>query len=427
MKAAPHIPSQHNSRYNRPMTTPSLHLDINRPDFIADPYAELTALRNETPVFHDPVWDKVFFTHYSDVAALLKDKRLGRDMLHRYSREELGWPPPDARQTGFRSYQDNVFMDMEAEAHTHIRSLVTKVFTPKRVESMRPKLEATVNQLIDAALEKGTVNFVSEIAEPLPVIMISDLLGIPEEMRQYLRPWSGAIVKMYELGYTEEAINGANRAAVEFMQAVGEIAEQRRAHPQDDLISDLVQLEKQGDALTENELRATCIFLLNAGHEATVNGSSLGLRALFQNPEQLKTMKEAVIQKNMPLLKTAVDELLRYETPLPMFERYVLEDMDFNGTPLQRGMKVALMYISGNRDERRFDRPNDLLLSREDNPLLTFGLGTHYCLGAPLARLELQVLYSALFQRCPNVQPAGDATFAKGFVIRGITDLPVRL
>ena len=411
-----------------PITSiPDYHLDINAPAFIADPYEQLASLRKEMPVFRDLIWNKIFFTQHSDIASLLKEKRLGRDMLHRYSREELGWLPPDSRQKDFRSYQDYVFMGMEGEAHAHIRSLVTKVFTPHRAESMRPKLEAAVNQLIDAAQGKGTINFVSEIAEPLPVVMIADLLGIPEELRPHLRPWSGAIVKMYELGYTDDEVDAANHAAHDFMEAIGELAQARRQHPQDDLISDLVQLEKHGDSLSENELRATCIFLLNAGHEATVNGSTLGLRALFQNLDQLEVMKEAAIQNISSLLKSGVDELLRYETPLPMFERYILEDMDFNGIPLERGEEVALLYISGNHDERRFTQPDDLILSREDNPLLTFGLGTHYCLGAPLARLELQVLFSTLFQRCPNIGPAGEAKFTKGFVIRGLSDLPVRL
>lgn len=409
------------------MPIPSYHLDINQPDFIARPYEQLESLRNDLPVFHDPVWNKIFFARHADIAALLKDKRLGRDMLHRYSREELGWPPPDRRQKDFLTYQDHVFMGMEGEAHTHIRSLVTKVFTPRRVESLRPKLEATTNKLIDAAQGKGAINFVSEIAEPLPVSMIADLLGIPEEIRPQLRPWSNAIVKMYELGYTDDEVDAANRAAKDFMETIGVLAQQRRAHPQDDLISDLVQLENQDDRLTENELRATCIFLLNAGHEATVNGSSLGLRALFQNPEQLEAMKTAIQQNNQALLKTAIDELLRYETPLPMFERYVLEDMEINGIPLKRGQEVALLYISGNHDLRRFERPNELILSRTDNPLLTFGLGTHYCLGAPLARLELQVLFSVLFQRCPHIGATGEAQFAKGFVIRGLHSLPVKL
>jgi unspecific monooxygenase len=407
------------------MTIPTHHIDINQPDFIANPYAQLKALRSEAPAYHDPVWDKTFFTRHADITSLLKDKRLGRTMLHLYSREEIGWPPPDPRTKGFRGYQDNVFMDMEGKSHARIRSLVTKVFTPKRVESMRGRLEQTTHRLIDAVEADGKCDFVHAIAEPLPVAMIADLLGIPETHRQNLRPWSNAIVKMYELGYTDEQVESANRAASDFMEMIGALAEERRAHPQDDLISDLVQVTEQGETLTEDELRATCIFLLNAGHEATVNGSSLGLRAMFQNQSQLEMMKEAVYQNNTSLLKTAVDELLRFETPLPMFERYVLEDMEINGVPLKRGSEVGLFYISGNRDSVRFERPDELILSRQDNPLLTFGLGTHYCLGAPLARLELQVLFSVFFQRLPNVRAAGEAQFAKGFVIRGLENLSI--
>ena len=407
------------------MLIPTHHLDTNQPEFIADPYAQLQALRQDMPVYHDPHWDKIFFTRHADISSLLKDKRLGRTMLHLYARDEIGWPPPDPRQAGFRGYQDHVFMDMEGKSHARIRALVTKVFTPKRVESLRGRLEQTTHRLIDAVLAAGHCDFVHAIAEPLPVIMIADLLGIPEAQRQNLRPWSNAIVKLYELGYTDEQVKSANHAATAFMEMIGELARERRAHPQDDLISDLVQVNEQGETLTEEELRATCIFLLNAGHEATVNGSSLGLRALLKNPPQLELIQQAVQQNNTALIKTAVEELLRYETPLPMFERYVLEDMDINGFPLQRGSVVGLFYISGNRDSARFDHPDELILSRADNPLLTFGLGTHYCLGAPLARLELQVLFSVLFQRLPNIRAAGEAQFAKGFVIRGLENLPI--
>ena len=407
------------------MTTPSHHLDINDPSFIASPYAAMTPLRDEMPIFHDPVWNKTFFMRYADVAALLKDKRLGRTMLHLYSREEIGWPPPDPRQAPFRRFQDNVFMDKEGEGHMRIRSLVTKVFTPRRVESLREVLEATTHKLFDAVESKGECDFVRDIAEPLPVIMIADLLGIPENMRDNLRPWSSAIVKLYELGFTDEQVETANKAATDFMEMMGALAAERRAKPQDDLISDLVRVENEGERLSEDELRATCIFLLNAGHEATVNGSSLGLRALFQHPEQFELMKQAVNENNSALLKTAVDEMLRFETPLPMFERYVLEDMEFNGVQLKRGTEVALMYISGNHDSRRFERADELDLTRADNPLLTFGLGTHYCLGAPLARLELLSLFSVLLKRAPNLRPNGPAQFGPGFVIRGLAQLPV--
>jgi unspecific monooxygenase len=404
---------------------PSHHLDLNRAEFIADPYAELATLRQEKPVFLDEMWNKIFFTLYSDIAHLLKDKRLGRTMLHLYSRKELGWPPPDPRLREFHRYQDNVFMDWEPPEHTHIRSLVSKVFTPRQVEILRVKLEATTHTLIDAAMEKRRFNFVTEIAEPLPVIMIADLLGIPEEFRQSLRPWSAAIVKMYEFGYSEEQIQEANKAAREFMECIGGLAEMRREHPQDDLISGLVNLGEDGQKLSATELEATCIFLLNAGHEATVNGSSLGLLSLFRNPDQLELMKKAVQEEDQAFLKTAVDELLRYETPLPMFERYVLQDMEINGNHLKQGTEVALLYISGNRDPECFAQADTLELNRQDNPLLTFGLGTHYCLGAPLARLELQILFKILFQRLPNIHPAGEATFNTGFVIRGLKELPV--
>jgi len=406
---------------------PIHHLDINRPDFIADPYSHLEYLRNQLPVFHDEVWDKVFFTRYVDIAALLKDKRLGRTMLHILSREELGWPPPNPRLNDFYSYQDNVFMDWEPPAHTRIRSLVSKVFTPKRVEGLRSRLENITHSLIDQVQPNGSCEFVSAIAEPLPVAMIAELLGIPEVDRHHLRPWSAAIVKMYEMNPTEEEITDANLAAREFMDYIGMLAEERRAHPQDDLIGGLVRAraEEQGESLSENELRATCIFLLNAGHEATVNGSSLGLLALLGKSAQLERMKQAAQTEDLVFIKTAVDELLRYETPLPMFERYVLEDMEVNGTPLKKGTEVALLYISGNRDPRRFEHADTLDLNRKDNPLLTFGLGTHYCLGAPLARLELQILFKILFQRLPNLHSAGEASFTKGFVIRGLKKLPI--
>ena len=161
------------------MSIPTHHLNINDPAFIESPYAAMTTLRDELPVFRDEKWDKVFFMRYADIAALLKDKRVGRTLLHRYTREELGWPPPDPRKAPFYRYQDNVFMDKEGEAHARIRSLVTKVFTPKRVESLRGVLEQTTHSLIDAVEAKGECDFVRDIAEPLPVIMIADLLGIP--------------------------------------------------------------------------------------------------------------------------------------------------------------------------------------------------------------------------------------------------------
>lgn len=405
---------------------PVYTISLNEPDFIANPYPELADLRRELPVFYDPGYDRIFFNLHADISDLLRDKRFGRGMLHRYSREELGWPPPDPRLASFRRFQDNVFMDMEGPAHARLRGLVSKVFTPRQVESMREKLEATTNALIDAVPKHEPFNFVSEIAEPLPVAMIADLLGIPEPIRPNLRPWSSAIVRMYEMNYTDEDIENANLAADAFMETVLELAAERRAQPQDDLISLLSTAEVDGSRLTDIELAATSIFLLNAGHEATVNGSLLGLLALLRNEAVLTQLREAVAAGEADaLLKTGVNELLRYDTPLPMFERYALEDMEFNGYELKRGQEVALMYISGNRDEARFPNPNELDLTRKDNPLLTFGLGTHYCVGAPLARLELQTVFRILLERMPGLRLVGEPKFTEGFVIRGLRELMV--
>jgi unspecific monooxygenase len=256
--------------------------------------------------------------------------------------------------------------------------------------------------------------------------MIADLLGIPEADRMRLRPWSAAIVKMYELGYSEAEREAAEIAAREFMEYIGVLAELRRADPQDDLISGLVQAQDAGRGLTADELRATCIFLLNAGHEATVNGSSLGLLALLRNPDQADRLRRAALAGDQESLRLGVDELLRYDSPLPMFERWVLEDLSFSEVQLRRGDEVALLYAAGNRDPARFEHPDRLDLSRRDNPLLTFGLGTHYCLGAPLARLELQILFAALLRRFPGLQLAGEPEYGAGFVIRGLKKLPVQ-
>ena len=405
------------------------HFDINDPAFIADPYPLLEDFRENTPIFYDRQWEKVFFARYEDIAALLKDKRLGRQILHVMSREELGWSSPNPAQAPFDHFQSLHMLDREPPDHTRLKALVMKAFTPQRVESLRGKIEHIVNRLLDKVAPAGRMDIHHDLAEPLPVTVIAELLGVPEEHRHKLRPWSADIVKLYELGYTEEQVHQASKAVVEFsnfLRGLIDAAAARRANPQDDLITALVQVEEQGDKLTEEELIANCILLLNAGHEATVNGTSAGMLALFRNPEQLGMLaREAGATKNSPLFKTAIDELLRYDTPLPMFERWVLDDIEYKGVHLKRGMEVGLVYASGNRDPRRFERPDELVLTRKDNPHLTFGLGIHYCIGAPLARVEMQIAFETLLRRFPTIRLATDKVeYGAGFVIRGLKSLP---
>jgi len=402
------------------------HLDLNNPEFVYDPYPLLAELRNTLPAFLDPVWKKVFFTRYEDIAALLRDRRLGRSILHVLSRDELGWPPPNPLTKDFDRFQDDHMLDNEPPKHTRLRSLMAKAFTASRVEGLRGKIQAVVDGLIGRVVRRGRMDLPKDFAEPIPVAVIAELLGVPEQDRHLLRPWSAKIVKLYELGYTDEQAKAANQAVVEFSAYIKDLARQRQQQPCDDLISALVRVEEQGQVLTMEELVANCILLLNAGHEATVNGTTLGMLSLHHNPDQMALARDAAQQNDLEFFKTATEELLRYDTPLPMFERWVLRDFDFKGWRLQQGMEVGLLYASGNRDPRRFRDPDSLDLTRKDNPHLTFGLGIHYCIGAPLARLEFQIAFATLLRRLPAIRVVNEPVeYTGGFVIRGHKAMPV--
>jgi unspecific monooxygenase len=317
-------------------------------------------------------------------------------------------------------------LDNEPPKHTRLKALMLKAFTTSRVEGLRGTIQEIVNGLIDRVEGRGEMDLLKDFAAPLPVAVIAELLGVPTDDRPLLRPWSAKIVKLYELGYTEAQAREANQAVVEFSGYIHALANERRRAPRDDLISALVRVEEQGQVLTADELVANCILLLNAGHEATVNGTTLGMLSLHHHPEQFALAREAARHGDREFFKPAVEELLRYDTPLPMFERWVLEDFEFAGVVLRRGVEVGLFYAAGNRDPRRFSDPDRLLLAREDNPHLTFGLGIHYCIGAPLARLELQIAFATLLRRLPALHITREPVeYTGGFVIRGHKTMPV--
>jgi unspecific monooxygenase len=413
-----------------PSGAPEQHIDINDPDFVRNPYPTLERLRDSTPIYWDATWKKVFVTRHEDIAALLRDKRLGRSIFHVLSRDELGFPPPDPRVEDFDHFQANHILDMEPPGHTRIRGLVQKAFTPSRVENLRARIEGIVDDLLNAAVAAGgTFDAVADFAEPLPVLVIAELLGVPEADRRRLRPWSAAIVKLYELGYTESQMHDANTATVEFSAYIKQLADARRLEPKDDLISALVAVEEAGERLSNDELVANCILFLNAGHEATVNGITGALLTMHRHPHVRETLARAAATEanNAPIFKTAVEEFLRFDTPLPMFERWVLEDFDFGGVQLRKGMELALVYASGNRDPRRFSNPDAFLTTRDPNPHLTFGLGTHYCIGAPLARLEMGVALHAFLRRFPKFTLPEQPLEYTGWVIRGLKRLEVQL
>jgi len=409
---------------------PHITLEVRDPAFLRDPYPRLAQLRAEMPAFYDPELDKVFLTRYDDVSATLRSRKFGTAILHVLSRDELGWPPPDPRQADYDRFENNHLLSNEPPVHTRLRGLVGKAFTPRRVENLRERVAAIVETTLDGLAERETFDLLRDFAEPLPVIVICELLGVDAHHRDELRAWSAAIVKLYEMGHTDEQQRAANDAVVAFSAFVRGIVAERRRDPRDDLITALAEVEDGGETLTEDELVGTCILLLNAGHEATVNGTTGGILTFMRHREQWDVFCAAARRSPAdPLLKTAIEELLRFDTPLPCFERWVLEDTEVAGVPLERGTKLALLYASANRDPAKFAAPDVLDLTRDPNPHVTFGLGIHFCLGAPLARLELHTALPALARRFPNLHLADDAEpldYGHGFIIRGVQRLPVR-
>ena len=390
-------------------------------EFIADPYADYAELRESEPVRYDEATDHWLVSRYTDVDALLRDRRFGRTYLHVATHEAMGRPPPPDWHDPFWDLINAGILDMEPPDHTRVRKLVSKAFTPRFVENLRPRVQAIVDDLVDAIAEAGEVDLLPALAEPLPVAVIAEMLGVPQADQHLLRPWSGDIVKMYELNPRVEGQEAAVRASGEFAVYLRDLARKRRSDPGDDLISGLVQVIDEGQTLTEDELVGTCALLLNAGHEATVNSTLLGWWALFRHPDRLKELRA-----DHSLIPSAVEELLRFQTPLPMFERWVLEPFELHGVRIPKGAELGLLFDSANHDPSVFDRPEELRLDRKPNPHLTFGAGIHFCLGAPLGRIELQLSFRALLERFPELELVEEPRFKPNYVIRGLEGLRVR-
>lgn len=389
--------------------------------FVANPYPVYERLRGLAPIVHDPNTEHWLVTRYEDVSSLLRDRRFGRTYLHVATHEEMGHPQPPPQLDPFWHLINHGILDMEPPDHTRVRRLVAKAFTPRMVESMREPVQRLTDALVDEVDGLDEFDLLSAIAEPLPVAVIAELLGVPPADRHLLRPWSADICRMYELHPTEEDMVIASRASTEFSEYLRALARERRAAPRGDLISELALVVDEGERLTEDELIGTCVLLLNAGHEATVNVTGNGWWALFRHPETL-----ARLRADPSLVPTAMEELMRWDTPLQLFERWVLEDVEIHGVHVPRGAELGLVFGSANRDPAVFDAPDELRIDRQPNPHLTFGAGIHFCLGAPLARLELETSFATELRRLPTIEPADEPRWKPGYIIRGLESLRVR-
>jgi cytochrome P450 len=401
-----------------PYAAPVTPLDLADPAVVADPYPAFARARTAAPVqWHDGLALWLAFTH-AEANAVLRDRRLGRIWRDREPAERFG---------SFNLIHRNAILEMEPPDHTRLRRLISTAFARGHVERLRPWVEELAGRLVDGLVERSggaePVDVLSGMAEQLPVDVIAELLGVPEADRPLLRPWSNAIVKMYEYGRTAAVESAAEQAAAEFVAYLRELAAERRRDPGEDLLSHLVSVrDAEGDKLTEDELVTTCILLLNAGHEATVNVSGNGLLALLRHPDQMQRLRD-----DRALLATAIEELMRFDSPLQLFERTATEDVEIGGVTVTAGQKIAALLGSANHDPAVFADPEELDVARPDNPHISFGAGIHFCIGAPLARVELQASFGALLDRTSSLELGGEPQRRPEFVIRGLADLPVVL
>ena len=391
-------------------------IDFNNPTFVADPYEQLKALREiGKPVWHEGM--QIFLAaRHSDANDVFRNKSLGRiftDKSPEFEWETFNWLHSDS------------ILDSEPPKHTRLRSLVAKAFNRNKIEGMRPAVERITQQLLDAIDEKvksgESFDLIADYAEPLPVKIIADLLGFPESEEHLLRPWSQSIVKMYEVNPSEQYQIEAKKAAGEFAEYVRNLAEHRKINPGQDLITDLAIVEENGEKLNSHELVATCVLLLNAGHEASVNAFGNGMVAALERPDQAELLRK----NSRAITDTALEEFMRFDAPLHLFERTATIDTELGGVKIEKGQKIAALIGSANRDSSVFERADEMDLTRDPNPHIGFGAGIHFCLGAPLARLEMSVSLPALWEKYPEMQLAGTPVRRPTFVLRGYESVSI--
>ena len=389
------------------------------PAFIADPYPIYHRLRAMAPVWRSPIGFNVI-TRYDDAAMVLRDRRFGKNYVQNITKN---YGPQIVDEPAYASMSRTMLV-LDPPDHTRLRGLVTKAFTARRVEAMRPQIAAVVDALLDRVAPQGGMDVIKDFAHHLPIIVICDMLGIPEADREQFFTSSkvnGRLVDPVPL--TPDEIAAANANTLETNAYFDSLFELRRREPQDDLTTQLVQAEEAGDRLTQEELRANVGLLFAAGHETTANLIGNGLLALHRNPDQWQLLRE-----NPALIPGAMEELLRYDSSVQMTGRAVLEDVELRGVALPKGANIVCFLGAANRDPEVFADPDRLDVTRTRITPLSFGGGIHFCLGAQLARIEAQEAFAGLLRRVPDmVLPEKDTpSWRRSFTLRGLNKLPVR-
>jgi hypothetical protein len=393
--------------------------------FAADPYPVYAALRERTPVFHCDAFGMTFLARYRDIFDALTDRRLGRELpvdmagMQALPAGSAAWAVP---LPCYERYVRVNLLETEGETHARLRRLLVRGLSPKRIAVLQARVQQVACGLVERLAPGVELDFMAEVAEPLPVIVISELLGWPANERGRLRPWSAAIVRLYEKDAGRDDALRAEAACAEFAAMLDALAVERKASPADDFISALAALEDEPDGLSRDELISACMLLLNAGYEATVNAAGNGLLALLRHPAAMATLRD-----RPSLMESAVEEMLRYDPPLQLFHRYAYEEVVIEGHVIPRGGKLGLLYGSANRDAGMFAEAERFDIERKPNRHLSFGAATHFCLGAPLARLELRTLFTTLIANTSRIELCGEVPeYHPGLVFRGLKHLRIR-
>ena len=389
------------------------------PAFIADPYPVFRKLRESAPVWRSP-FGRTFLTRYEDASLLLRDRRLGKDytdaeaLIRRFG--------PTAMREPAVIELSHMMLMRDPPDHTRLRGLVTKVFTARKIEEMRPGIQAITDRLLDKVAASGSMDAIRDLAFPLPVLVICELLGIPEADRaRFVTATASGAALLNPVPPTREELDRANEGTLASAAYFEGLFEQRRRNPRDDLLTLLVQAEEAGDHLTTEELRANTSLLFAAGHETTVNLIGNGIWSLLRDGSQW-----AALRDDPALIPNAIEEILRFESPVQAVARTVAEPIAFGAETFAKGDLIVALIGAANRDPEVFPDPDRLDVTRKRLKPLSFGGGIHFCIGAQLARIEAEVVFSTLLRRMPDLRLA-DATprWRESFTLRGLTNLPV--
>ncbi len=402
----------------------SVSIDSTHPEFYNDPYSTYERIRAVVPAFYweeHRVW---CFMNAADVGAILRDRRFGRELLPLPGEEAQPPRPVPGHLAAFHAVNRDSMLEREPPVHTRLRTLVNRAFVARNIERLRPRITALAHGLIDRMKPDHRAELITAYATPIPVVVIAELLGVPTEMSSQLVEWSHRMVGVFQLGRTRAMEDLAETATREFSGFLRRYFAERRLRPADDLISHLLAVEATGERLSEDEMIATCILLLNAGHEGTVHSIGNAVKTILEQGTDVRAAfsGEAATE-------ATVEECLRYDPPLHMFNRFAQEDVEVAGVRLGRGAEIALLYGAANRDPSRYARAGVFDPARPvqgaASAHASFGGGIHFCLGAPLARLELQIALPILFERLPGIFLKGRPTYRDTYHFHGLASLDV--